>query len=287
MQDESPTFGHYRPRGLMAGLIAVTETCPVHWLGKRRAHLLRSIGMAALRGRPLDLSPLGARMRLHPAGNSVEKRLAFTPQYFDVAERDYLASIMREDIVFVDIGADVGGYALFVAARAGTRARILAVEPQPDIFERLVFNIRQNGFATIKALACAVSDQDGPVTLFVNPKDSGETSMRTVNAHARGRQLTVQARPLAGLVAEEGLSRIDVMKLDIEGAEELVLGPFFAEAPRNLWPEVLIVDEASGRFGVDLPALFERSGYQAVRRTATNIIYRRQDERPGPPAGPR
>lgn len=287
MQDDHPTFGHFSPRGLMAGLIAATGTCSVHWLGKRRAHLLRSIGMAALRGRPLDLSPLGARMRLHPAGNSVEKRLAFTPQYFDAAERDYLASIMREDIVFVDIGADVGGYALFVAARAGTRARILAVEPQPDIFERLVFNIRQNGFASVKALACAVSDQDGPVTLFVNPKDSGETSMRTVNAHAKGRQLTVQGRSLAGLVAEEGLVRIDVMKLDIEGAEELVLGPFFADAPPALWPDVLIVDEASGRFGVDLPALFERSGYGVVRRTVTNIIYRRQGHRPGAPAGAR
>lgn len=275
MQDEQPAFGHYRPRGLMAGLIAVTGACSGDWLGKRRAHLLRSIGMAALRGRPLDLAPLGARMRLYPAGNNVEKRLAFTPQYFDAAERDYLCGILREDIVFVDVGADIGGYALFVAARAGGRARILAVEPQPDIFERLVFNIRQNGFATVKALACAVSDRDGPVTLFVNPKDSGETSMRTVNAHARGRQLIVQGRTLAGLIAEEGLARIDVMKLDIEGAEALVLGPFFEDAPPRLWPEVLIVDEASGRFGVDLPALFERCGYAVVRRTATNIIYRR------------
>lgn len=287
MQDEHPTFGHYRPRGLMAGLIAVTESCSGHWLAKRRAHLLRSIGMAALRGRPLDVSPLGARMRLYPAGNNVEKRLAFTPQYFDAAERDYLEGFMRQDIVFVDVGADIGGYALFVAARAGGRARIVAIEPQPDIFERLVFNIRQNGFATIKALACAVSDQDGPVTLFVNPKDSGETSMRTVNAHAMGRQLTVQGRALAGLVAEEGLTRIDVMKLDIEGAEELVLGPFFADAPARLWPEVLIVDEASGRFGVDLPALFERCGYGVVRRTATNIIYRRHGHGLGALASPR
>lgn len=287
MQDDHPTFGHYRPRGLMAGLIAVTGACSGRWLGKRRAHFLRSIGIAALRGRPLDLAPLGARMRLHPAGNNVEKRLAFTPQYFDAAERDYLEGIMRDDIVFVDVGADVGGYALFVAARAGGQARILAVEPQPDIFERLVFNIRQNGFATVKALACAVSDQDGPVTLFVNPKDSGETSMRTVNAHAKGRQLAVQGRTLAGLITEEGLTRIDVLKLDIEGAEELVLGPFFADAPARLWPEVLIVDEASGWFGVDLPALFERCAYSVVQRTATNIIYRRQSRGLGAPDAPR
>ena len=275
MQDDQPTFGTYRPRGLMSGLLAMTRGASSRWLGMRRAYLLRAVGIAALRGRPLDLSPLGAKMRLHPARNNAEKRLAFTPQYFDAAEREYLLGCMRDDIVFVDIGADVGGYALFVAAHAGPRARILAIEPQPDIFDRLVFNIRQNGFSSVKALACAASDADGPVTLFLNPFNSGEASMRMVNSHAKGRQITVQGRSLAGLVTEEALPRIDAMKLDVEGAEDLVLEPFFRDTLPPLWPAVLIVEEAPGRWGLDLHALLDQHGYRVDRRSGPNVIYRR------------
>lgn len=275
MQDDEPTFGTYRPSGLMAGLLAMTQGASDRWLGMRRAYLLRAVGIAALRGRPLDLAPFGAKMRLHPAHNNAEKRLAFTPQYFDAAERGYLRDMMRDDFVFVDVGADVGGYALFVAAMAGPRAQILAIEPQPDIFDRLVFNIRENGFSTVKALNCAASDTDGPVMLFINPADSGEASMRLVNSHAKGRQITVGGRALAGLIAPEGLPRIDAMKLDIEGAEDLVLEPFFRDAPQPLWPAVLIVEEAPGRWGLDLHALLAGCGYRVDRRSGPNTIYRR------------
>ena len=253
----------------------MTRAASPRWLGQRRAYLLRSLGIAALRGRPLDLAPLGAKMRLHPADNNAEKRLAFTPQYFEPAERAYLSAHMRDDIVFVDVGADVGGYALFVAAQAGPRARILAIEPQPDIFDRLVFNIHENGFSTVKALACAVSDADGPVTLFINPQNRGESSMRLVNAHAKGQQLTVQGRSLAALLAEEDLPRIDAMKLDIEGAEDLVLEPFLRDVDPGLWPRILIVEEAPNRWGVDLHALLAARGYADVQRTGPNVIYRR------------
>lgn len=275
MHEDQPSFGHYRPRGVMAGLLSVTRRSSSRWLGKRRAFLLRKLGIAVLRGRPLDLAPIGAKMRLHPARNNSEKRLAFTPQYFDAVERAYLKAHMRPDMIFIDVGADVGGYALFVAAEAGPEARILAIEPQPDIFERLVFNIKENGFSTVKALACAVSDQEGPVTLFVNPTNSSETSMRLVNAHAKGKQITVQARSLASLLADERLPRVDAMKLDIEGAEDLVLEPFFQEVPRALWPAILIVEEVSARWGIDLHALLETQGYRVEQHTGTNVIYSR------------
>ena len=55
----------------------------------------------------------------------------------------------------------------------GGHGRVLAVEPQPDIFERLAYNIRQNPFGTVKALDCAVADKTGDVTLFVDMKNHG------------------------------------------------------------------------------------------------------------------
>ena len=275
MQNDPSIFGQYRPRGLVARIVALTRGASQRWLGKRRAFFLRALGIKVLRGRPIDVEALGASMRLYPANNNSEKKLLFTPQYFDAEELEFLRENLTSDFVFVDIGADVGGYALFVAAHAGPRARILAIEPQPDIFERLIYNIRQNAFPSVKALACAVADRDGMVTLFVNPKNSGETSMRIVNAHAKGRQLTVQARTLAGLLADEGLGRIDAMKIDVEGAEDLILEPFLRDVAASVWPKILIIEDSPSRWGTDLPALLHQHGYALVRRTATNLVYLR------------
>ena len=275
MPNNDSTFGTFRPRGLVALLVALARGASTRWVGRRWAYLVRAVGLKVLRGRPLDVEVIGARMRLYPAKNNVEKKLSFTPQYFDADERAFLKATMPDDVVFVDIGADVGAYALFVAAESGPRARILAVEPQPDIFERLVFNIRENGFSCIKALACAVSDRDDPVTLFVNPMNSGETSMRTVDAHPKSRQVRAEGRTLARLLTDEAMTRVDVLKLDVEGAEDIILEPFFREGPRALWPGVLIVEDLPSRWGTDLHALFGECGYALVRRTEANLIYRR------------
>ena len=75
-----------------------------------------------------DIELWGLRLRLHPLGNGCEKNALFTPQMYDVMERDVLAQAIERKLAagasftFVDVGANVGLYSLFVAARAG-RAR--------------------------------------------------------------------------------------------------------------------------------------------------------------------
>ena len=135
--------------------------------------------------------------------------------------------------MFLDVGASVGGYALYAAGLGGPRARILAVEPLPEVFERLAYNIRQSDFANVKAVSCALADIDGEITLFVNTSNQGETSVRIVSAEARVEQMRVRAKKLLTLAREEGYAKIDAIKLDIEGAEDLVLDPFLSEAPRG------------------------------------------------------
>jgi len=134
---DAPPFGRYAPSRLSAFVLKATRLCPPGWAGKRLAFFLRSVAVRFFRGEPVDTEALGALMRLSPYNNVAEKRLLFTPQYFDPAERRLLATRLHDDFVFLDIGASVGGYALFVAAHAGPSARILAVEPLPEIFDRL------------------------------------------------------------------------------------------------------------------------------------------------------
>ena len=272
-------FGRHAPRGWLAGLVRTARLCGTHWAGQRLAFALRAIGIRALGGRPLDVESLGARMRLYPGHNVAEKNLLFTPQYFDPKERRFLAERLGSDFVFIDIGANVGGYALFVATLAGPRARVLAIEPQADIFERLTFNIRQNSFPAIKALELAVTDRDGDVTLFVDAKNKGETSMRLVGTQGPAASVRVPGKALASIVAEEGFERVDAMKLDVEGAEDLILEAFFRDVAPRLWPRFLIVEDAPGRWAIDLPGLIAQQGYRVALKTRTNVVYER------PPAG--
>ena len=276
LNDASP-FGRYRPSGALARLLGFTRAPRARWLGRRAAFVCRALGIALLRGRPLDVDALGARMRLYPAHNVSEKNLLFTPHLFDPEERRELAKHISDGFIFVDVGANVGGYSLFVAALAGPQARVLAIEPQADIFERLIYNVRQNPFGTIKGLECAISDQDGPITLFVDPANRGETSMRYVNVHSQRLAVKVQAKALKTVLADEGVDRIDALKIDVEGAEDLILEAFFRDAPPTLWPKLLLVDSPPGRVSFDLPALAEGGAYRLILQTRSNCFFRRTD----------
>jgi FkbM family methyltransferase len=281
--DFSP-FGEYRPHGALRRLLQFTQNAGLHWLGQRAALLVRGVGLRRLRARPVDVTveTLHARMRLYPFNNACEKRLLFTPQLSDREERRFLSLRITPEMNFLDIGAGVGATSLFVALRAGPRAKVLAVEPQPHLFERMVYNLRQNPAATVKALDCAVADAESEVTLFVNPYDLAETSMRIVNVEGGGGKIKVSARSLATLAREEGFDRIDAMKLDVEGAEDLVLEPFLLGEPEKIWPRVLILAYSPGKWDVDLCALLEARGYIRVLRTRVYVMYERQNAEGGP-----
>ncbi|WP_375407742.1 FkbM family methyltransferase [uncultured Methylobacterium sp.] len=274
MKNTQP-FGFYAPTGLVARLLARTGTISsASWTGRRLALFLRRIGITLLRGQPLDVERYGAKMRLHPYNNNCEKKVLFTPQFFDLEERAILKERLPQGCTFLDIGSNIGAYALFVAAFAGPRARILAIEPQPDVFDRLTYNIAQNPFATIKAVACAVADKAGELTLFVDPRNRGESSLKIVGTNESA-QIRVPAVTLLGLAESEGITKIDAIKLDVEGAEDLILEPFLREAPKSLHPTLILVENGTDQWQVDLSALLEGHGYRRIATTRLNLVFER------------
>jgi FkbM family methyltransferase len=273
MTDPRP-FGTHAPSGFARWAIERTRALPNRWAARRMAHLLRRLAIQSLRGAPVDTEALGARMRLYPYNNICEKKVLFTPQFFDPEELGQLKSAIRDGFTFVDVGANVGAYSLFVAAQAGLGARILAVEPQPDVFDRLAYNIRQNPFGTIKAVACAVADKSGELTLFLDPRNKGESSVKIVGS-SQAPMIRVPAVTLLELLTSEGFTRLDALKLDVEGAEDLILDPFFRDAPASLHPALIIIEDGRERWQTDLGRLLAAQGYRLARRTRLNLIYER------------
>jgi FkbM family methyltransferase len=273
MNDSRP-FGSYAPSGFARWVIERTRVMPAGWVGRKLALMMRHLATHSLKGLPLDMETFGVRMRLHPYNNICEKRILFTPQYFDAQELEILAGRIREGFAFVDVGANVGWYSLYVARKAGPSSRILAVEPQPDIFDRLTYNIRQNPFGTVKAVACAVADKPGELTLFVDPKNRGESSVKIVGSSQMD-AIRVPAVTLLDLLKGEGFTRLDAIKLDVEGAEDLILDPFFRDAPASLHPSLLIIEDARDRWQSDLPKLLKSRGYRQILRTKMNLVFER------------
>jgi FkbM family methyltransferase len=271
--DHTP-FGAFAPSGIARAAIELTRAMPDSWIGRRLAFAVRQCVVTALHGRPIDFEAFGAKMRLFPYDNMCEKRLLFTPQYFDRRERAILVSHIKPGFRFIDIGANVGAYSLFVAALAGGAAQILAIEPQPDIFERLVANMRLNPFGTIKAVQCALADKAGEFTLFLDTKNRGESSLKAVRS-PNGLAMKVPATTLMHIVAGEKFERIDAVKLDVEGCEDLILEPFFHEAAQTLWPDLIIMEDGVGRWHTDMEPFLVERGYRQLLRTHVNYVFER------------
>jgi FkbM family methyltransferase len=241
---------------------------------------LRRVAINSLRGRPVDTVIWNARMRLYPDRNSCEKNALFTPQMFNVAERHVLAEAIDRRIAsgamftFIDIGANVGLYSLYVASRSGARARILALEPQPGLVERLRFNVKINPSANIAVLPIAAARHEGDLDLVMDKRDGGGTRPTKAGTISHDAETTrVICRPLASILDEAGIFSIDALKIDLGGAEDLALAPFLQTAPPGLLPRLVLIEEPPQDRSVDLYALMQERGYTVMSRSHQNAIF--------------
>jgi FkbM family methyltransferase len=286
-------FGALAPNPFDRTIMAVTSRLPDNWAGLKLATALRRL--VTMRMDPtgaLDVERWRLRMRLHPRDNGCEKNLLFTPQMYEPPERDELArEIVRvgaagRPFVFVDIGANVGLFSLFVASTARI-ARIIAIEPEPGNFARLAFNIAANPGLPVTPLALALGEAEGTATIVLNARDRGGTRMVAGGSQAGGVQASgvqaggveVKCRPLLSVLKDAGVSGIDALKIDVEGAEDKVLTPFFRDAPEALWPGLIVIEDSSAEWSTDLFALLAAKGYEVSSRSKQNVMLRRRTGR--------
>lgn len=139
--------------------------------------------------------------------------------------RHIMRAVLPADGVAIDIGANEGWHALLMARLVGPRGRVLAIEPNPSVRERLSRNVRLNRLAQIDILACAVADSERSVN-FVAPEadDAASASSHVVSdENDKSGSIVVDATTLDRIVAQQGLDRVDLVKIDAEGFEWPIL----------------------------------------------------------------
>ncbi len=225
---------------------------------------------------PVDIEARGVHMRLCPRDSLSEKALTFYPQLYDRHELAYLGRRLQAGGVFVDVGAHIGAYTLAAAKLVGESGMVLALEAFRPTYEKLCHNLTLNNSEHVVARNVGVSDTAERLQLAINPKNSGGNSFRVTS----GEFVEVDCLTLLDLLRDAGLQAVDGMKLDIEGFECRVLAKFFKDAPVEMWPGFVIIEESSKRGKGDSPArLLNQHGYDMVWQGKLNCILEKSASR--------
>lgn len=272
---------------MVAGLIGIAQRAPDNWLGKQLSQMARKL--VVMFGRlPIDIEIGDIRMRCYLRDNNSERKFAFMPGRFDPHERRLLLEALPRQGCFVDIGANVGIYTLAVATHLGAGGRILALEPNPPAFERLVFNVEATRagraeWPRVDAVALGIDAIEGEIDLHLDPENLGGSSVAThaaVAARTTGGSVRIACRPLLALLREHAIEHVDALKIDIEGAEDAALLPYLRDANEGELADCMIIENSEPLWRQDLVGALHARGYRAQLRARMNTVYRREKALP-------
>lgn len=272
--DTTSPWGTWKPRGFAALCLNIIGLLPTSGGFRKLAFVLRK----PVKNRTqavYDREIWGLKLRLAARGNLTEQRWLTMPNFHDVPEREALAAALHHGAVFLDIGANAGFYTFWALSQRHAGLRVIAVEPTEVMLERMRHNLAANNLTSAVTLcACAVTPTPGEVVIEEHAGNIGETSISSEGAGRR-----VPGWTLLEILQSTGVSRVDVMKIDIEGFEVPVLEAFFKTAPRSLWPR-WVIGEIVGEGGEPLKKLLTEQGYRLDRCTKMNGILVLEDAAP-------
>lgn len=187
-------------------------------------------------------------------------------------ETHFLQTLLQPGQVFVDVGTYVDGWHSLIASKiVGEKGRVVSFEPHPAYFKRLRQNIALNNIRNVFPFRFAISDTNETARFFQN----GEASSLESNS-STGSSFQVNSIRLDDFIKKTKLLRVDVLKIDVEGAEMKVL-----KGAKHIilkWkPDLLleVIDKQLQSFGStrkELLSFLNELGYKAYVFTDQGIM---------------
>lgn len=148
--------------------------------------------------------------------------------------------VVKPGDVVLDLGANIGYFSLLAARLVGNNGKVFAFEPEPINFYYLMKNIGINNYLNIFAIQKAVSQETGKAKLFICSYDSGHHTINQcegIEAYSQGRPTEKDSIEVDTVVLDEFLEkktdRVDIIKMDVEGAEAHALAGMRNTLQRN------------------------------------------------------
>jgi len=262
--DACRAFGAFKPNALQSLMIAAAQNSYLR-RGIFRKTMTRII--LAVTGKPIDVMFRGCAFRLRGRNNLIEYGILLNPAY-NAIDIDFLLDGMKEGDNFVDVGSNIGLYSLPIAKKAGPAGKVVAIDANLLMAERLGWNAKASNLENVHIFGCAVSDSEGQAMLNIRKDDIAIVSVSEV---AGG---DIPVRTLRSVLDEAHVATIHGLKIDIEGHEDKALVPFLDDAPDEMLPKKIVIERPVA--DADYPgctAAFARRGYRLAGRSKTNSLY--------------
>ena len=137
-------------------------------------------------------------------------------------ELAYLQNLLSPGGSFVDVGANLGIYTLVASRLVGNSGRVIAFEPSMQSFPLLQKNAALNELTNICAVPAALSEKAGKVRLYQAPCCPSGNSLAPLPSFPESFEYVV-TETLDDMLRRIPARHVDVIKMDVQGAEELVL----------------------------------------------------------------
>jgi FkbM family methyltransferase len=171
-------------------------------------------------GKLCKVSYEGEWVQRFPSRTLVEPRLTlWTPEQIERLTSDLFMYqyLPKEGDTIVDVGAGTGWETLLFSRRVGRSGRVISIEAHPGVFRCLSKMCAENELENVTLMQVAVADQEGQVELSNSPEHEGNSIVGAVSG------ISVPCRTLEYIFRSLGLSRVDFLKMNIEGAERLAV----------------------------------------------------------------
>ena len=143
---------------------------------------------------------------------------------FEKMETDFVSKLLRRDMTVLDVGAHHGLYTLLASKCVGWDGHVIAIEPSPRECARLEKHLRVNRCSNVELVPCAAGENPGETDLFlVDGFNDWCNSLRPPAIDEPTKTVRVRVRRVDEILSELRISKVDFVKLDVEGAELSVL----------------------------------------------------------------
>src|SRR5215471_7602829 len=137
----------------------------------------------------------------------------------------FARGVLKPGMSFVDVGANWGLFTLLAAHLVGSSGKVIAVEPDPRMFSRLNGNVKRNSLSQVQIFEVAIADCNSSLLLAAHDETSENWGISRLVAADSAAAVTyrVSSRKLDSLLDDARVETVDLLKVDVEGAEALVL----------------------------------------------------------------
>lgn len=168
----------------------------------------------------------------------------------ELEHKAMLERVVKPGMTVLDIGANIGYYALMELKLIGENGTLIAVEPSPSNVELLKRNLALNGYHSIEVHNVAISDRSATRAFFMSAMSNLNTfhDTGTGSLHLSGKTIDVTTMTVPEVAKGR---RPDIIRMDVEGHEVEVINGLLPAVERGEMAPMIIFETHLSRYGAD------------------------------------